>query len=76
MTMYFQCKMRRGNAETVAWIEERGAKVGAEVELTTADGECCKVVEVWQPGMEEEALRAKQAADRNSLPSKTRKAGR
>jgi hypothetical protein len=67
--MYFQCKFRRGDAETIAWIEERGAKVGAEVELLSADGQFWRVVEVYQPGLDEAVLREKQKKDRNSLPS-------
>lgn len=69
MTMFYQCKMRLGASETVGWIEERGAKVGAKVELLTADGEFWTVAEVYPTGLEEKTLRAKQALDRNSLPS-------
>jgi hypothetical protein len=69
MTMFFQCRMRKGSAETIGWIEERGAKVGADVELKTADGEFWRVIEVYTPGLEAAALQAKQANDRNALPS-------
>jgi hypothetical protein len=34
---FYQCRFRRGSERTVAWIEARGAKVGAKVELTTLD---------------------------------------
>jgi len=61
--------MRREGAETIGWIEERGAKVGAEVELLSADGHFWRVVEVYQPGLDEAALRAKQDMDRKSFPS-------
>ena len=67
--MYRQCRMRRGEAVTTGWIPERGAKVGAEVELLTGDGEFWKVEAVFDPPLTESALRAKQTADRNSLPS-------
>ena len=30
-TTYYQCRLRRGESETIGWIEERGAKVGASV---------------------------------------------
>lgn len=66
---YYQCKFRRGSAETVGWIEERGATVGNQVELLTADGQFWDVIEVYPFSMEEEALRTKQKNDRNSLPS-------
>lgn len=69
MTAYFQCKLRRNGAETVAWIEERGAKVGNWVELKTADGEMWVVTEVYNYPLSEAALRQKQANDRNALPS-------
>lgn len=69
MTTYFQCRMRQGTAETVAWIEERGAKVGASVELKSADGKFWDVIEVYPGGIDEAALRQKQANDRNALPS-------
>lgn len=67
--MFFQCKLRQGDAETVAWIEARGAKVGNWVELKTADGQMWQVTEVYGYGLDEVALRQKQANDRNALPS-------
>ena len=62
------CNPQNGGM-TKAWIEGRGASVGAEVELKTADGKFWTVVEVYQPPMDGAALRAKQANDRNALPS-------
>jgi hypothetical protein len=74
MTLFYQCRMRHADGgETVGWIEERGAKVGASVELKTADGTFWTVTEVYPGPLEEAALRAKQAADRNSRPSITGK---
>lgn len=67
--LWFQCRFRKAGEETVAWIEERGAKVGALVELKTADGEKWEVAEVYLPGLDGAALRAKHANDRNALPS-------
>jgi hypothetical protein len=69
MSTYYQCRFKRGESETIAWIEERGAKVGASVELKTADGECWDVIEVFTPGLDEAKLREKQQNDRNALPS-------
>ena len=43
MSTYYQCRFKRGASETIAWIEERGAKVGA---IKTADGERWDVIEV------------------------------
>jgi len=78
---YFQCRLRRSDAiqhdkpgdwaweaftEQVAWIEERGAKIGAKVELV-GDG-FWTVVAVYHH-MTGEALRDKQKNDRGSLPS-------
>lgn len=65
----FQCELRRGSATTVGWIEERGAKEGAAVELYADDKQLWRVSKVHRPGMSAEALRAKQARDRGSLPS-------
>lgn len=67
--MYYQCRMRRGDAETVGWIEERAARLGAEIQLLSGDGQFWRVVEVYHPGLEDDVLRAKQANDRNALPS-------
>ena len=46
MATYYQCRFRRGDPETIAWIEERGAKIGALVELKTADAGTCADVDV------------------------------
>ena len=68
--LWYQCKFRGADGgETVAWIEERGASVGAMVELVTADGKFWEVLEVYEPPMNGAALREKQTKDRNSLPS-------
>ena len=37
MDYYKQCTLRSGNTETVAWIEERGAKVGYSVTLEDSE---------------------------------------
>ena len=66
MSTYYQCRFKRGASETIAWIEERGAKVGA---IKTADGERWDVIEVFTPGLDEAKLREKQQNDRNALPS-------
>jgi hypothetical protein len=76
--LWYQCRLRQGAAETVGWIEARGAKPGASVELKTEqfDEGTWLVVEVYQPGMDAVALREKQAIDRKGLPSIERRTNR
>ena len=54
--------------ELVAWIEERGAKVGARVELKGEAG-LWIVDTVGNEAIEEKNLRGKQQMDRRSLTS-------
>jgi hypothetical protein len=42
-----QCLLRRGDMLQTAWIEQRGAIVGAEVELKTENGEFWRVERVY-----------------------------
>lgn len=70
--LYYQCKLRRGTEETVGWIEARGAKLGARVELLDMDRpkELWTVQQVaYSAPMEKAALQAKQAHDRKGFPS-------
>lgn len=53
----------------VAWLHERGAKEGAEVQLISADNEFWRVIKVYRPGLPDEALCTKQNLDRGSLSS-------
>lgn len=46
MTWYKQCKFKKGDSYQTAWIEERGAKLGAHVELKSDNHEKWEVVEV------------------------------
>lgn len=67
---YFQCRFRRGSERTVAWIEERGAKVGARVQLTSLDdGAAWDVETVGKPGLEKAALTDLQRLNRKSVSS-------
>jgi hypothetical protein len=67
---YFQCRFRRGSERTVAWIDERGAKVGARVQLTSLDdGSAWDVETVGKPGLESAALTDLQRLNRKSLSS-------
>lgn len=72
-TSYYQCRMRRGDTETVGWIEARAAKVGATVELLPAR-EVWEVVEVFSHAMPQSDLREMQQMHRGSLPSVERMA--
>lgn len=69
--LWYQCRMRQGATETVGWIEARGTRKGAHVELKTDnfDDGAWLVVDVFPPGMDAEALREKQGFDRKGLPS-------
>jgi hypothetical protein len=54
--LYYQCSFRRGNEHTVAWIEARGARVGAWVELRGDFGGLWCVETVAPLPMEAKAL--------------------
>lgn len=68
-----QCRMeqrRKGGFryETVGYIEERGARMGAEVELKGERG-LWRVIAVGGPPVEVSEVVGKQARDRRALPS-------
>jgi hypothetical protein len=65
---YYQCHLRQGDKEQVAWIEERGAKLTAKVELLPSK-ELWEVVEVNGPAFPERMLKEHQLMHRGSLPS-------
>jgi hypothetical protein len=66
--LYHQCRFRRGSERTVAWIEARGAKLGAQVELTSLDNDGPWIVEsVGKPGLANTALETLQRLNRKSL---------
>lgn len=65
-----QCRLRRNNEETTAWIDERGARKGTSVELLLRDGsEFWTVAEVYDFAMEQSVLEGHNRLNRNSLPS-------
>ena len=68
--LWYQCRLRQGATETIAWIETRGAREGARVEITTEafGAGLWDVIDVFQPGLEEKTLRQKQAMDRKGMP--------
>lgn len=51
--------------QTIAWIEERGAKVGAAVELKEWGNALFAVTHVYSQAMTSEQLKAKQERDRD-----------
>lgn len=69
---YYQCRLIEhiGHRETVAWIEERGAIIGARIEVQDFPGApFFEVLEVYHPAFDSDALRTKQKADRNAFGS-------
>lgn len=72
MVAYVQCRMEQerptGRVEKIAWIPERGAKVGARVELKGEEG-LWHVLGAPGPAIEGSDLSEKQARDRRSLQS-------
>jgi hypothetical protein len=68
--LFYQCRFRRGTERTVAWIEARGANVGAQVELETLDDQGPWIVEtVLGAPLKAEALKELQRLNRKSLSS-------
>jgi len=68
--LYHQCRFARGPERTIAWIEARGAKIGARVELTALDDDGpWEVVEICGAPLEAEALADLQRLNRKSLAS-------
>lgn len=74
VTQYYQCRLQLNGRETTGWIEARGAKVGAVIELLPS-GEWWDVVEVYKHGLPEDVLKAHQRMHRGSLPSVKRMGG-
>jgi hypothetical protein len=69
-----QCRLKSGSSITTAWIDERGARVGANVELwfDRGDGgrsEMWTVDEVYPLVFEEDFLAECRRLNRNSLSS-------
>jgi len=55
MTKMFQCEMVKDNRRDTAWIDERGAFVGAVVSVPELGG-YWKIVAVHTPGMDKKDL--------------------
>lgn len=65
--LFHQCRLRQGNAYIVGWIEARGAKLGALVEVPECGG-LWRVETVCPQPISGEALREKQRVDRRGMP--------
>lgn len=69
---YILCRFEQSRDQdtlvTVAWIPERGAKVGFKVELIGEDG-LWTVMSACGPSVPKSQIRFKQKADRSSLTS-------
>lgn len=65
---YQQCQLKRGRSLTTRWIESRGAKVGATVEVLPSR-ELWEVVQVFAHTLPEDLLKEHQRLNRGSLPS-------
>ena len=68
MKKYQQCRLSKGEFTATAWIEQRGAKIGAIVELLPSRDEWT-VTKVYDHVMSEDSLREVQMLNRRSLPS-------
>ena len=67
MMLYHQCRLRQDTTFEVAWIEARGAKRGARVEIPGLGG--LWLVETVCPiPMAADRLREKQRVDRKGMP--------
>lgn len=68
MTLYRQCELRQGSQVTMGWIEDRGARLQARVEMPDLGG-FWRVAKVYNTYLTAAELREKQKRDRNCLPS-------
>ena len=68
---YKQCRLRNvdGILETVAWIDEKGAVIGATMTLDGFPGLRFEVIEVFNRRILESEVKETQRLDRGSLPS-------
>jgi hypothetical protein len=70
MTTYYQCELSQGTGRTRGYIEDRGAKVGAMVEIKdNGFNGIWRVDAVSETGISEEKMRADQQMNRNAFGS-------
>lgn len=65
---FYQCRLQQHGVTTVGWIEERGARPGAHVEVPECGG-LWRVAAVYQPALDAQWLREKQRIDRKGMPT-------
>lgn len=63
--LYRQCELSHGTGRTVGWIEERGAILGASVELISGDGEFWTVDTVGDKTITHDQLRFMEGANKH-----------
>ncbi len=63
---YRQCGLKQGNAQVVGWIEERGAHVGARVEIEELGG-FWEVIGVGSTSLAKADVHKKEAQARQSF---------
>ena len=66
--IYFQCSLAQGELREMAWIEDRGAHKGCQVELKGEDG-LWEVIEVYYPGQSKEWLQENNSKSRRTFHS-------
>lgn len=66
--LFHQCRLEQGEARLVAWIEARGARPGALVEIPDAGG-IWRVATVCPIPIEARQLYEKQRIDHRGMPS-------
>jgi len=68
--LYYQCDLSQCSARTTGYIEDRGAKLGAHVEIKEPGFDGLWLVEqVADRGVDASVLREKQRMDRNAFGS-------
>lgn len=65
-TLYRQCELQNGTGRTVGYIEERGAKIGARVELVDRDNALWTVASVGDRPVTKAALRFAEGANKHA----------
>ena len=68
VVLSFQCLLHQGSTRVVAWIEQRGAHLGARVEIKGEPG-LWHVADVYQPPRSAQWLQENASRARRGLPS-------
>jgi hypothetical protein len=65
---FYQCELQQGSVTTIGWIEARGAKLGARVDVPEHGG-LWRVVAVYRPALDAAWLQEKRRIDRKGMPT-------